>query len=72
MKSILAGPANVVVKRVATVSNATVTHHVLKPGAYSSPMGVVAWTDMEGLRITFTDAHGRPWERLGSGPPRRR
>ena len=49
----------------------TVTHHVLKPGAYTSPVRVLAWTQIEDFRITFTDARGRPWERMGSGPPHR-
>ena len=49
-----------------------VTAPVLKPGETTSPVAVVGWEQVDTLIITFTDAHGRDWERLGSGPPRPR
>lgn len=51
---------------------AFVTAPVLRPGAITSPVAVVGWEQINELIITFTDAHGRDWERLGNGPPRRR
>jgi hypothetical protein len=49
-----------------------VTTPVLKPGEITSPVAVVGWEQVDKLIITFTDAHGRDWERLGSGSLRRR
>ncbi|WP_454789803.1 hypothetical protein [Mycolicibacterium lutetiense] len=60
-----------VVKRVSVPSVATVTHHVVRPEGYTSPVSVQAWTDMNGLTFTFTDARGRRWRRTGSGQPLR-
>lgn len=58
-----------VVRRVAVQSIATVTHPVVRPGTHTSPVSVQAWTDMGGLTFTFTDARGCRWRRTGSGQP---